>query len=439
MLHGMSEGDPHSKPPCRRDDALAIVQRLRASGHIAYFAGGAVRDLLLGLEPKDYDVATDARPERVRSLFANTQAVGQAFGVILVRLGRSVVEVATFRSDGRYTDGRRPDTVQFSTAEEDARRRDFTINGLFMDPLDGQVIDYVGGSADLAARVVRAIGDPEARFEEDHLRLLRAVRFAARFDFAIESSTQQAVRRHAPELARISPERVGEELRIILTPPMRVRAWRDLRQTGLADVIFRFMPAFGTPGVPVVMRESHLFDALLPEQGAPFGLALATATLDRVYSEEPDLDLRVLFQKGNAQKIARAFRQALRISNEEWDQVVGTLEGLAPLVADPTPGVAAMKRFLARPSAASSRALLAAVRGVLDQRRATWVEARLAELEQGEFAPPPLITGDDLTAVGLAAGPKFKRVLEAVYDAQLEGRVRSKEEAMSLAIQFHKA
>src|SRR5690348_11567666 len=183
----MDDSSTSSKPPCHREDAVQIVQALRAAGHAAYFAGGCVRDLLLGMEPKDYDVATDAPPQKVRSLFRNTQAVGQAFGVILVRLGRSVVEVATFRSDGAYVDGRRPSEVRFTTAEEDARRRDFTINGLFLDPLgagtepgvEGRVIDYVGGREDLRAKVIRAIGDPDARFEEDHLRLLRAVRFAA--------------------------------------------------------------------------------------------------------------------------------------------------------------------------------------------------------------------------------------------------------------------
>src|SRR4051812_6760839 len=205
-----------------RADAAAVVRRLRGAGHVAYFAGGCVRDLLLGRDPKDYDVATDAPPDRVRGLFRRTQAVGQAFGVILVYEGRSQVEVATFRSDGAYLDGRHPTGVRFTTAEEDAQRRDFTINGLFLDPLkdaplDDQVIDYVGGRADLRAGIVRAIGDPERRFGEDFLRLLRAPRFAARLGFTIEPNTAAAIRRHAAQLSRISPERVGEELRTMLT------------------------------------------------------------------------------------------------------------------------------------------------------------------------------------------------------------------------------
>ena len=185
--------DIRGKQPCRREDAARVVEELRAGGHVAYFAGGCVRDMLLGLEPKDFDVATDAPPERVRKLFRNSQAVGAAFGVILVRTGGSSVEVATFRSDGAYLDGRHPEHVRFTTAEEDARRRDFTINGLFFDPISGDVIDYVGGREDLAARWIRAIGEPGARFAEDHLRMLRAIRFAARFDFAIEANTAAAI------------------------------------------------------------------------------------------------------------------------------------------------------------------------------------------------------------------------------------------------------
>ena len=194
-----------------RDDAVAVVKRLRDAGHIAYFAGGCVRDTLLGLTPKDYDVATDAPPDRVRQLFSNTQAVGAAFGVILVRHRKSVIEVATFRADLQYKDGRRPEGVVFTTAEEDAKRRDFTINGLLMDPLEGdKVIDYVSGQEDLKNKVLRAIGEPNHRFEEDHLRLLRAVRFAARFGLVIEPSTATAITGHAEQLKRISPARVGE-------------------------------------------------------------------------------------------------------------------------------------------------------------------------------------------------------------------------------------
>jgi poly(A) polymerase len=229
------------RPRSDRDDALAVVRRLREAGHVAYFAGGCVRDQLLGLTPKDYDVATDAPPQRVRELFTRTDAVGAAFGVILVRHRRSQIEVATFRTDLEYRDGRRPEGVRFATAEQDAQRRDFTINGLFFDPLEDRVIDYVGGQADLEARVVRAIGEPDRRFEEDHLRLLRAVRFATRFRFKIDPATEDAIVRHAAQLARISPERIAEELLLILAPPGRTLAWALLEKYHLSAVVFRFL------------------------------------------------------------------------------------------------------------------------------------------------------------------------------------------------------
>src|SRR6185312_6460529 len=187
-----------------RDDAVVVLKRLRDAGYVAYFAGGCVRDLLLGIEPKDFDVATDAPPDRVRQIFRNAQAVGAAFGVILVRQGGSQIEVATFRAEAGYDDGRHPTVVRFTTAQNDAQRRDFTINGLFYDPVTEEVIDYVGGQEDIKARTVRAIGEAAARFDEDSLRLLRAVRFSARLGFKIDSTTAAAIKQHAPQLKRIS-------------------------------------------------------------------------------------------------------------------------------------------------------------------------------------------------------------------------------------------
>src|SRR5277367_3587141 len=220
---------------CDRADALAVLKRLREAGHIAYFAGGCVRDELLGLTPKDFDIATDAPPDRVREIFTSTQAVGAAFGVILVRHGPSVIEVATFRTDLEYHDGRRPQGVKFTTAEEDAQRRDFTINGLFLDPIENRVIDYVGGQADLSAKILRAIGNPDQRFAEDHLRFLRAVRFAARFALQIDPATTAAISAHAHQLPRISPERLADELRRMLIPATKNIAWKLLWQFDLLD------------------------------------------------------------------------------------------------------------------------------------------------------------------------------------------------------------
>ncbi len=441
------------KPPCFRDDALAVLLRLREHGHVAYFAGGCVRDLLLGRDPKDWDVATDAPPPRVRRLFTNTQAVGAAFGVILVKHARSTIEVATFRTDGDYSDGRRPDAVAFATAAEDAARRDFTINGLFLDPAGGSgfqvqgsgktvptahgiVIDHVGGVADLEARVLRAIGDPDRRFAEDHLRLLRAVRFAARFGLAVDPGTAAAIRRHAPKLKGISPERIAGELRAALTPPTRDRAWSLLWDYALVDVIFRFLPP--SEAVDFDLAKS-VFLRTAPDREIPFGLALAAGALDyRVMgAPAPDAIAPTLLRAVQRKEVlatGRAVREALRVSNDELEAVTAVLDPLATLLADPEPGLAAKRRFLARSTAPETRELLRAL------ARLNLHPARVAQLESafdaiqsaGDVAPPPLITGDDLVAAGLKPGPVFKRILDAVYDAQLEGRVTDREGAMAL-------
>ena len=410
---------PTEKHPDRREDALAVLRRLRDAGHIAYFAGGCVRDMLLGLDPKDYDIATDATPDRVRQLFSNTQAVGAAFGVILVRHRKSQIEVATFRTDLKYTDGRRPEGVVFTTAEEDSKRRDFTINGMFYDPIEEKVIDYVGGQEDLKDRLLRAIGEPNQRFEEDHLRLLRAVRFAARFGLAIEPATADAVRAHAEHLKRISPERVAEELRLMLLGAHRIAAVRMLRAFGLDRVALRFL---GTIGQPVGIFES------LPGEYCSFGVALAALVLD-ARGGGP-------LRKDEVRAASRALRQALKISNDESDELEAALS-FSHLLNDPPPSVAQMKRFLAGRSAGARELMTAMERcGILRQRIAV-VSGRLAELShRGDNAPPPLITGDDLTVAGLTPGPLFKRVLDAVYDAQLEDQVKTKEEALALAMKL---
>ena len=429
-----------SKPPCLREDALAVLTRLREAGHVAYFAGGCVRDELLGLTPKDYDVATDAPPDRVRKLFTNTQAVGAAFGVILVRHKKSVVEVATFRTDGKYVDGRRPEAVTFTTVEEDAKRRDFTINGLFLDPIENHVIDYVGGQEDLKNKVLRAIGDPNHRFEEDHLRLLRAVRFAARFALGIERVTAAAIMANAPHLARISPERIAEELRLMLTGNSRVRAWEMLHQFGLDAVIFRFLqlPPWKEPHPEVRgPRGMVLFSRVAPGQPIPFGLALAAATLEHAVQRLPHLaEWPRVIREVTVRSIVRALRQSLRISNDEVDTLEGTLFGVEFLLVEATPTIAQLKRFLARPTSPLSRALLAALPLAVRQDNRSEVEARLTEFESTDFAPAPLVTGDDLTDAGLSPGPRFKVALDQTYDAQLEGRVKTRKDAIEMAIRI---
>ena len=420
-------------PRSNREDALIVLRRLRDAGHVAYFAGGCVRDLLLARDPKDYDVATDAPPQRVRELFGNTQAVGAAFGVILVRHGGSQIEVATFRADGRYEDGRRPSGVRFTTAEEDARRRDFTINGLFLDPLSGQVIDYVGGQDDLRQKQVRAIGNPAERFNEDSLRLLRAVRFSARLSFAIEPATAQAIIEHAPQLKRISPERIADELRIMLTPATRTAAWYMLWDLKLIDTIYRFC---NFPRRDVPPSTDYLFDQVAPGEPIPFGLALAAAAVCHRLRADPSVrDPRELFSRAQVNAMVQAMRQALKISNEESEQMRGTLAGLESLLADAPPGVARLKRFLAEPTAELSRKMMAALASCqIQSERIHLIEQELSQLRQTEFAPLPLINGDLLTAHGLKPGPPFKRILDAVYDAQLEGRISSVEDGLELAM-----
>jgi tRNA nucleotidyltransferase/poly(A) polymerase len=420
-------------PPAtaNRNDALAVLRHLRDAGHTAYFAGGCVRDLLLGLTPKDYDVATDATPDRVRQIFPDTQAVGAAFGVILVRRGRSVIEVATFRSDGKYTDGRRPDAVRFSTPEADAARRDFTINGLFLDPVEDRVIDFVGGRADLDARIVRAIGNPAERFAEDHLRLLRAVRFTARLDFDLDPATRAAVIAHARHLPRISPERIGEELRRILIGRHAAVGWRWLWELSLAPVVFRFLPATGDGGFDPARS---LMSSSIPPASVGYGLAVAA--LDYLWHRAVrPADVRPMLDRPTVLKIFHGLRQGLKISNDESTEVEGILTGVSKMLAEPPAGIAGMKRFLATPTSHGARALLdaLAVCGV-HQSRIETVQQKLAELALTEVAPPPLVTGDDLTSAGAAPGPRFKLALDSAYDAQLEGTVSDRDAAMAIAM-----
>lgn len=399
---------PAPDGPHARGVAESIVRALRTRGHTAYFAGGCVRDELLGLDPADYDVATDATPDRVRELFPRSSEVGKSFGVVIVRDRGELVEVATFRSDGTYSDRRRPDDVVFSTPEADARRRDFTVNALFLDPFApgaSRVIDFVGGQQDLAARVLRAVGDPGARLAEDHLRALRAVRLAARLGFAIEPATASAIAEHAADLRGVSRERVGDELRRMLSHPTRARAAELLGDLGLAAAVF------GVAGHP---GPSPRLAALAPE--ALFPTALTGLMLD-LGASEPQIP---------------AWRDALCLSNDERDGVRATWAALRIITQDwPGLGVAARKRAAGVSWFEGARQLVAAD----DPARAQAVDADRAKLAStpGGLTPEPLLTGDHLIAQGWKPGPDFKRVLDGVYDAQLEGRVRTSAEARELA------
>jgi len=392
-----------------REFAMEVVARLTARGFTALWAGGCVRDELLGLTPADYDIATDATPEQVQANFRRSNSFGASFGVVEVLGPRDdagswlKVQVATFRSDGTYTDGRRPDSVTYSSPEEDARRRDFTVNGMFFDPTTGTVTDYVGGQADLRDRVLRAIGDPVARFTEDKLRVLRAVRMAARFGLAIEPATFAAVRAMATQVTSVSAERVGEELRKILTHPERVRGVELMRDAGLV-----------TPILP--QAAARIDDALDRLRGllprVSFELAFATLL--------PQLD---------AKATANVARH-LRLSNDEAARIGWLVAHRDALDAADTLPLSKLKPLLAHAGAAELVALHRA-RGAADG--VAFVERFLATTPAGELDPTPLITGDDLAAMGMTPGPAFKRILAAVRDAQLENRLPSRTAALALA------
>ncbi len=328
-------------PPALRDDALTVIRRLRDAGHVALLAGGCVRDELLGLVPKDYDVATDAVPERVREVFGHrlTQPVGAAFGVILVRQNRSQMEVATFRVDGSYSDGRRPDGVRFTNAKEDAERRDFTINGLFRDPFareddpdDDGIIDHVGGRRDLRAGILRCIGDPLRRFGEDYLRLLRAVRFAARFNLNIEPQTWHALCDNAFRITGVAAERVGDEVRRMLVAPTRGRAWTLLWDAGLMGPIFRDLPI----PAEAPSRSRPFTHALAGERDeVPLASAFAVTLLDLAH--QAGVPTAEAVRPESAAKLADAARRSLRLSNHETDAVRAALS-LWPVVEPATAG-----------------------------------------------------------------------------------------------------
>jgi poly(A) polymerase len=384
-----------------------VAQRLASADFTAYFAGGCVRDELMGHLPADYDVATNATPDEIRAVFPGARGVGEHFGVMLVRQGGRTIEVATFRGEGAYADGRRPGHVVFSDERTDALRRDFTINGLFMKPTTGEVIDHVGGRADLASRTLRAIGDADARLEEDRLRLLRAVRFAARFGFEMEPATREAVRRHAPELRGVSRERVGHEVRRMLAHPSRAVAIALIETLGLAPATLL------EEGACEIARVRSL------PGDASVHAALAAWMLDRASS------LRW------PERLAR-WTGALILSNAEVDAVAAALrardalherwEGL---------GVAGRKRLAAGPGFVDALALLEAE----GDARARTIRAAVADLARTGLAPTPLLDGHALQGLGMKPGPDFRRILDAVYDAQLEGRVGDQQEALRLALQ----
>ena len=432
-----------SEPDVRRDFATEVVSRLRAAGHQALWAGGCVRDLLMGHVPADFDVATDATPERVMDLFPRTVPVGVSFGVVRVLgpKGAGEVEVATFRSDGRYLDGRRPESVTFGSPREDASRRDFTINGMFLDPISGEVLDYVGGRDDLRAGVLRSIGDASARFAEDKLRLLRAVRFAARFEFHIEERTRAALALMADQVRAVAAERIAQELKRMLVHQSRVRAMNLGFDMGLIHAILPQLVAMkGLPQHKPVQPDGDLWDHTmqvlhyLPE--AP-SFALAFAALLHDVGKPLTKGLKegrttYLNHEVVGRRISDEICRGLKLANAEREQICWLVEYHQYLGQANELRVSKLKPVLAMPGIEDLLALhrADALASTGDISHVEYCEWYLRDQPAGEINPPPLITGRDLAGLGLPPGPRYAELLKLVREAQLDGIVNSKKEAI---------
>jgi len=452
--------------------AREIVGKLRAEGFEAYLAGGCVRDLLMGREPKDYDVATSATPDVVLEMFPRTFGVGAHFGVVLVateienqagsdaKPGFVMTEVATFRSDGAYSDGRHPDAVRYTlSAEEDVRRRDFTINGLLLDPLRGgglldervgdpealrqAAIDYVGGIADLDAGIVRAIGRPQLRFEEDHLRMLRAVRFAARFGFAIEPVTHAAIRALAARIHSVSRERVRDELTKMLTEGNARRAFELLDETGLlAQVLPEAEKLKGVEQPPQFHPEGDVWihTLMLLEQleagcepTLAWGALLHDVGKPATFRRAPD---RIRFD-GHVEvgvAIGAEICRRLRFSNDDTRQILALIENHMKFADAPRMRASTLKRFFRLDRFDQHLALHKMDCMAAHRNLELWefIRQRFESMPEESVRPKPLLTGRELIHAGYQPGPEFKLILRAVEDAQLEGTIATEEEAMAM-------
>ena len=424
-----------------RDAALDLAHRLTAAGHEALFAGGCVRDRLLEREPKDFDIATSAMPEQVVKLFPGSNMVGAHFGVVIAKHRGHHVEIATFRTDGCYKDGRRPETVTFSTPEHDAQRRDFTVNGLFEQPDTGEVIDHVGGVADLRAGVLRAIGDPVARFTEDGLRLLRAVRFSTMLGFEIEPVTLAAIRQCAPLLEKISPERIRDEFSKILTSPRRRTGVELLVEMGLMDYIVpEFLKTIGCEQPPEWHPEGDVYThtcIMLEMLGPDANLELCLAVLLHDIAKPPcqTFDDRIRFNGHDAMgaEMADAILRRLRYSNDVIAAVVPMVARHMQFMNVMQMRTAKLKRFMAEPTFPGEMELhrvdCGSSNGFTDNYE--FLRAKAAEFAAEPLIPPPLVTGRDLIQLGLKPGPRFREILDAIQTEQLEGRILDRQPALA--------
>jgi tRNA nucleotidyltransferase (CCA-adding enzyme) len=427
----------------KENHALTIIERLRAAGFTAYLAGGCVRDRILGVAAKDYDIATDARPEAVQRLFDHTVAVGARFGVIMVMIDGDQFEVATFRADAEYRDGRHPSAVRFGTIEDDVRRRDFTIGGMYFDPATGRVIDLVGGVRDLRAGVVRAIGKVEERFAEDHLRMLRALRFAARLGFALEPATWTAIKRSAPAIALTSAERVGEELVRIMTEGGAARGIDLLVESGLAAVVMPELLALPACPQPEnyhpegdVYRHTRLMLSMLPRacsETLAFGTLLHDIAKPRCIAVAEDGRMTYYGHTDQGAEMAAAIMQRLRRSRAVQDRVAYLVRYHLRLCMAPRMRAATLKRMIAEDGFGElmELAMIDALASSSDLGFYHFCRRAVAALGEVEVRPPRLIGGNDLIALGFKPGPEFKSILREVEDLHLDGAIATREEALA--------
>ncbi|HKD04040.1 MAG TPA: CCA tRNA nucleotidyltransferase [Terriglobales bacterium] len=432
-----------------KQHAIAIVHTLRGRGYQAYLVGGCVRDLLLGSEPADYDVTTDATPDEVMGIFPETYAVGAQFGVVLVPLpkdqvakdGSEVVEVATFRSDMGYSDGRHPDQVRYGKhAREDVERRDFTINGLLMDPLTGEVLDYVGGRDDLKTGIVRTIGDAQRRFAEDKLRMLRAVRFAARFDYRIEAQTFAAILRLAPQIQQVSRERLREELTKMLTEGHARRAFLLLDESGLLREVLPEISAMkGVEQPPQFHPEGDVFVhtlGLLDKLPQPCSATLAWGALLHDVGKPPTFRVadRIRFDGHVAvgMKMGQEILHRLRFSHDDSEQILALIDNHMRFADVQKMKESTFKKFVRIPRFDEHIELhrIDCLASHGDLTSYNFTREKIANTPPESVRPAPLITGRDLIDAGYQPGPRFKEILDAVEDGQLEERLRSRDEAM---------
>jgi poly(A) polymerase len=431
--------------------SISIVRALRDQGYKAYLAGGCVRDILLGREPADYDVSTSATPEEVMRVFPDAYGVGAQFGVVLVPVGAAsnvsipkgnTVEVATFRSDIGYSDGRHPDEVRFSKdPREDVQRRDFTINAMMLDPVSNDILDFVGGQKDLQSKIIRCVGEPDLRFGEDKLRMLRAVRFAARFGFEIEPATFAAIRQLASQIHQVSRERVRDELTKMLIEGRARSAFLLLDETGLLHEVLPEIEAMkGVEQPPQYHPEGDVFVhtlLLLEQLPHPCSTALAWGALlhdvgkPPTFRRAPD---RIRFD-GHADmgvKMAHEISRRLRFSNDDTEQILALVDNHMRFAQAMRMGESTFKRFVRLPHFEEHLELhrLDCLAGGRDLTTYNFTRDKMATLTPEAIRPVPLVTGEDLIAAGHEPGPRFKEILSAVEDGQLEGRLRDREEAL---------